>query len=114
VNKSEFAKSKILFLGWIISHDFVIPDPRRIEKIKDAKFPTSKKEVRSFMGLVNSIRRVIPFDVIKQMQILTPLTSSSKNVPFEINNDHTKSHLKQLKGNSYKNPFSATSSERMQ
>ena len=40
VNKSEFAKSKILFLGWIISHDFVIPDPRRIDKIKNANFPT--------------------------------------------------------------------------
>ena len=84
VNKSEFAKSKILFLGWIISHDFVIPDPRRIDKIKNANFPTSKKEVRSFLGLVNSIRRVIPFNVIKQMQILTPLTSSSKLVPFEV------------------------------
>jgi dUTPase len=104
VNKSEFAKSKILFLGWIISHDFVIPDPRRIEKIKDAKFPTSKKEVRSFLGLVNSIRRVIPFDVIKQMQILTPLTSSSKNVPFEINNEHTKA-FETIKGKLLQEPL---------
>ena len=88
VNKSEFAKSKILFLGWIISHDFVIPDPRQTDKIKNANFPTSKKEVRSFLGLVNSIRRVIPFDVIKQMQILTPLTSSSKLVPFEVTQKH--------------------------
>ena len=77
VNKSEFAKSKVLFLGWIISHDYVIPDPRRMEKIKTAKFPQTKKEVRSFLGLVNSIRRVIPFEVIKEMQILTPLTSST-------------------------------------
>jgi hypothetical protein len=52
VNKSEFAKSKIMFLGWIISHDFMIPDPRRLEKIKSAEFPTSKKELRSFLGLV--------------------------------------------------------------
>jgi hypothetical protein len=71
VNKSEFAKSKILFLGWIVSHDFIIRDPRRMEKIKNAEFPKSKKEVRSFIGLVNSIRRVVPFDVIKQIQILT-------------------------------------------
>ena len=33
VNKSEFARSKILFLDWIVSHDFIIPDPRRMEKI---------------------------------------------------------------------------------
>jgi hypothetical protein len=88
VNKSEFAKSKILFLGWIVSHDFIIPDPRRMQKIKDAQFPASKKEVRSFIGLVNSIRRVVPFDVIKQIQILTPLTSSSKTVLFEPTNKH--------------------------
>jgi hypothetical protein len=88
VNKSEFAKSKIMFLGWIISHDFMIPDPRRLEKIKSAEFPTSKKELRSSLGLVNSIRRVIPFEVIKQTQILTPLTSSSKTVLFSPNEDH--------------------------
>jgi hypothetical protein len=88
VNKSEFARSKILFLGWIISHNFIIPDPRRIEKIKSAEVPKSKKEVRSFLGLVNSIRRVIPFNVIQQMQILSPLTSSSKNVTFEITKEH--------------------------
>jgi hypothetical protein len=43
VNKSEFAKSKILFLGWIVSHDYIIPDPRRMDKIKQAQFPTTKK-----------------------------------------------------------------------
>jgi hypothetical protein len=86
VNKSEFAKGKVLFLGWIISHDYVIPDPRRMEKIKVANFPQSKKEVRSFLGLVNSIRRVIPFEVIKEMQILTPLTSSTST--FQINDKH--------------------------
>ena len=82
INKSEFCKNKILFLGWIISHDFVIPDPRRLEKMKNAEFPSSKKEMRAFLGLVNSIRRVIPFNVINQMQILTPLTSSSKQAHY--------------------------------
>ena len=71
-----------------MSHDFIIPDPRRMEKIKNAQFPNSKKEVRSFIGLVNSIRRVCPFDVIKQIQILTPLTSSSKTVAFEPTKKH--------------------------
>ena len=60
-----------------------------MEKIKNAQFPNSKKEVRSFIGgLVNSIRRVCPFDVIKQIQILTPLTSSSKTVAFEPTKKH--------------------------
>jgi hypothetical protein len=86
VNKSEFAKSKVLFLGWIVSHDYILPDPRRMEKIKLAQFPQTKKEVRSFLGLVNSIRRVIPFEVIKELQVLTPLTSSTAT--FEITEKH--------------------------
>jgi hypothetical protein len=64
--KCEFARSKILFLGWYISHNFVIADPRRIQKVKDFKFPDSKKAVRAFLGLVNSLRRVVTLDVIKK------------------------------------------------
>ncbi len=37
VPKCDFAKSKILFLGWYVSHDFVIADPRRVQKVKDFK-----------------------------------------------------------------------------
>ncbi len=70
VLKCEFAKNSILYLGWIVSHDFLLPDPRRMSKIKNAKFPQTKKEMRSFLGLVNSIRRVIPTDTVREMSIL--------------------------------------------
>ncbi|MEG2013589.1 MAG: hypothetical protein RR063_10375, partial [Anaerovoracaceae bacterium] len=33
VMKCEFARSKILFLGWYISHDMIIADPRRVQKV---------------------------------------------------------------------------------
>jgi len=88
INKSEFAKSKILFLGWIISHDFITPDPRRMEKIRKAEFPHTKKEMRSFIGLINSIRRVTTLNVIKEIQVLTPLTSSKKEVVFDPKKAH--------------------------
>ena len=51
-----------------------------------AQFPQTKKEVRSFLGLVNSIRRVIPFEVIKEVQVLNPLTSSTAT--FTITEEH--------------------------
>jgi hypothetical protein len=47
-----------------------------VEKIREFKFPEGKKAVRAFLGLVNSLRRVINLEVIRQMGILTPLTSS--------------------------------------
>jgi hypothetical protein len=77
--KCEWARSKILFLGWYISHNYIVADPRRIEKVKDFKFPNSKKSARAFLGLVNSLRKVIPMSVIEQVSILTPLTSSKEN-----------------------------------
>ena len=76
VSKCEFAKTKICFLGWYVSHDFVIADPRRIRKVQEYIFPTNKKAMRAFLGLVNSLRKVIPLDVIKAVSTLTPLTSS--------------------------------------
>ncbi len=45
INKSEFAKNKILFLGWIVSHDFLIPDPRRMEKLKTQNLQSQIKEI---------------------------------------------------------------------
>ena len=76
VMKCEFSKGKILFLGWYITNDYIVADPRRIEKVKEFKFPESKKAIRAFLGLVNSLRRVINIEVIRQMNVLTPLTSS--------------------------------------
>jgi len=58
VSKCEFAKGKILFLGWYISHDYLIADPRRVEKVRTFAFPDTKKGMRAFLGLVNSLRRV--------------------------------------------------------
>ncbi len=81
VRKCEFAKSKILFLGWVICRDYIIADPRRVNKVREFKFPDCKKACRAFLGLVNSLRRVISMDVVSQMAILTPLTSTK--VQFE-------------------------------
>ncbi|MFO0002530.1 MAG: hypothetical protein ACK559_15480, partial [bacterium] len=78
INKSEFAKAKIVFLGWYICNNFVIADPRRVLKIKQFKFPETKKGMRSFLGVINSLRRVIYLNTLEDAQLLTPLTSSSK------------------------------------
>ena len=86
IMKSDFAKAKILFLGWYICNNYVIADPRRIEKIREFKFPDSKKAMRSFLGLINSLRRVIYLNIIKEVTLLTPLTSSTQ--PFHPNESH--------------------------
>ena len=86
IQKSDFAKNKICFLGWYVSNNFVIADPRRIEKIEKFIFPESKKSMRSFLGLVNSLRRVIHLKILEDAHILTPLTSSTK--PYKPTKEH--------------------------
>ena len=59
-----------------------------MEKIRDAKFPQTKKEMRSFLGLLNSIRRTIKTDTVREMNSLAPLTSSKKDVPYRPESKH--------------------------
>ena len=96
VSKCEFSKTKICFLGWWVCMDFVIADPRRIRKIEEYAFPTNKKGMRAFLGLINSLRKVVPLDVIKGISTLTPLTSSKTD--YSPTEEHKKAflHLKSL------------------
>jgi hypothetical protein len=86
MNKSDFAKSKICFLGWYVSNNFVIADPRRIDKVRNFTFPETKKAMRSFLGLINSLRRVIHLKILEDAHALTPLTSSTK--PYKPTQEH--------------------------
>jgi len=81
VQKSNFCTSTINYLGWVISQNYCQADPRRIEKIKNAKFPLTKKEMRAFLGLTNSLRKVTGLDFIDLAHKLSPLTSAVN--PFE-------------------------------
>jgi hypothetical protein len=51
--KCEFEKTKIKYLGVIISHNKVEMDPVKIAGVADWLMPSNKKEVQSFIGFVN-------------------------------------------------------------
>ena len=58
--KCEFEKTRIEYLGVIISHNHVEMDPVKIAGVADWPTPTNKKEVQSFVGFINFYRRFIP------------------------------------------------------
>ena len=86
LEKSEFAKTKILFLGWYISHNKISVDPKRITNLLEAPMFNSKKGARSWLGLLNTIKSLLPADFTREISILSPLTSSSKE--FKLENIH--------------------------
>ena len=79
--KSVFAQSKIKYLGWIISNNFIEPDPQRVDKLLNASFPVNQKAMRSFCALLNTIKMVSPHNLMKPLKTLLPLTGS--NVKYE-------------------------------
>jgi hypothetical protein len=59
LDKCEFEKTTIEYLGVIISHNLVAMDPVKVAGVADWPEPTSKKEVQSFLGFTNFYWRCI-------------------------------------------------------
>ena len=49
--KSEFFKQEIRLLGYVISHNKITMDPKKIEPILKRPPPRNQKEVQEFIGL---------------------------------------------------------------
>ena len=64
------------YLGHTLKHGNLAPDAAKIEQLKDAPQPTTKTEVRSFLGFAGYYRRHVPgFSTIALP--LTDLTKKS-------------------------------------
>ena len=55
-----FGAKSVEFLGHQVGFDWITVNDDNLEKIRMAQRPTTKKEVRSFLGLVNYYRAHIP------------------------------------------------------
>ena len=56
-SKCEFFKSKITYLGHIVSAAGIETDPKKIEAVKNWTLPRTVTDVRSFLGFTNHFRR---------------------------------------------------------
>eukprot|EP00253_Pinus_taeda_P029425 PITA_29425 len=58
--KSQFALEEGRLLGHIVSVAGVCIDPERVKAIQTLTVPRSKKDIQSFLGKINFVRRFIP------------------------------------------------------
>ena len=58
-SKCEFFKSKITYLGHIVSAAGIETDPKKIEAVKNWTAPMTVTDVRSFLGFTNHYQRFI-------------------------------------------------------
>ena len=61
--------SSVSFLGYSVSKEGIAPDPKHVEKIKNAKPPSGLKQLESFIGLANFYGRMIPDFVTKMLPL---------------------------------------------
>lgn len=73
VEKCEFHKERIEYLGHIIEGGQIMMDPVKLAGIRDWPTPKNKKEVQSFLGFANYYRRFINnfSKIAKPLTILT-------------------------------------------
>jgi len=74
INKTEFYKSEVTYLGYIISTDSIKIDPAKVQAIINWEYLTNTKDVRAFLGFANFYRRFIN----NFSKIITPLIALTK------------------------------------
>lgn len=89
-NKCHFLHREIMFLGHIISQAGIMPDPSKIEAVKNYPRPTNVKEIQTFLGFTNYYRKFIK----NFSDIVSPFTQLlKKNVPFVWSQECEKSFI---------------------
>ena len=71
IEKSFFGKVQLEYLGYWITRDGVLPVSKKVDAIIALKSPTTVKQVRSFVGMVNYYRDMWK----RRSHLLTPLTA---------------------------------------
>lgn len=59
LDKSEFLRREVAYLGHIVTPEGVKPNPEKIAAIKKYPIPTTTKEIKSFLGLLGYYRKFI-------------------------------------------------------
>ena len=69
--KGTFCCKELEYLGYLINREGVRPTLKKVEAIRTLSVPKTKKQVRSFIGMVNYYRDMWP----KRSQLLAPLSA---------------------------------------
>lgn len=82
LDKSEFLKHEVDYLGHVITGKGVKPNPEKIRAIQDFPIPKTPTQIKSFLGLLGYYRKFIK-DFSKITKFLTACLKKDAQIPFE-------------------------------
>jgi hypothetical protein len=86
--KSFFGRTNLEYLGYNISREGMRPSQKKVGAIPQIKPPTTRKQLRHFIGMVNYYRDMWPL----RSHLLAPLSSlTSSRVKWKWTTEHQKS-----------------------
>ena len=86
-NKSFFCQHELKYLGYWITRDHITPLPKKVEATQQIARPKNKKELPSFIGMVNYYRD----SWIRRSDLLAPLSElTGKTAKYKWTEVHTK------------------------
>ena len=59
-SKCVFSKKEVTFLGHRVSDKGIAPDPEKVKAITEMGAPINRKQVKSFLGMVNYLSKFSP------------------------------------------------------
>lgn len=87
VDKSEFLRKGIEFLGHIVTTEDIKPNHGKISAVKNFPNPKTPKQLKSFLGLLGYYRKFIP----NFAKLTKPLTSClKKGIGIKLTEDYVK------------------------
>ena len=93
LDKSEFLRKEVAYLGHIVTPDGVKPNPDKIIAIQNFPIPKTSKQIKSFLGLLGYYRRFIN----NFSKITKPLTTCLKKGAKIVHNEEFLSSFEQCK-----------------
>lgn len=79
VDKSRFAQKEVEFLGYLVNQEGISPLPSRVHAVSNYTLPTTVRDLRRFLALINVYKRFIPNAVDHQLDLRKMIPDNKKN-----------------------------------
>jgi hypothetical protein len=93
--KSHFVMQKGKLLGHIMSRDGIKIDPKRIESIDTINIPRNVKEIPSFLGKINFLRRFI-LNFVQIVKLITNMLKKNSAIKWMAESKASFSRIKKV------------------